>query len=75
MKWFIIMMAMDPNGHALDRLTDRIQGFEYVSHAACMASARDRAAALASIGVTGSYLCMYHGEPDRELAASTKGEF
>jgi hypothetical protein len=47
----------------------------YSTSRSCMADAARRTSALASVGVTGRYMCMYHGEPNRQMAAAAKREF
>ena len=72
--WFIIIYIV---GHTdvARKLDSDINGQRYATQAECLDSARTRADALKRIGMHGGYLCMYHREPDRELAHAPKWSF
>jgi hypothetical protein len=72
--WFLVVVA---SLHGVDqpRLSSAMADKHYPTNQACMADAARRIAALASVGVTGRYMCMYHGETDRRMAAAGKRDF
>lgn len=72
--WFIVLMA---SVHGIDRreIGDGMVGFRFKTQAGCLADASRRAEALKSVNIHGRFLCMYHGEPDRELRHAVKFAF
>lgn len=65
--WFIVL-SLVVNGQ-LGAPAPSIAAWRFPTHAACMASAKERVRAMQTIvGAHGRYLCMYHDEPDDELA-------
>lgn len=71
--WFIILLVVTP--HAMQPLSDRMAGFRFKSHDACMADAWKRVSGLRAVGYHGRYLCMYHNESESALAATPKADF
>ena len=69
--WFLAVMLFGQPADAGDSLAS----MHYKTHALCMADARVRMAAIASVGQHGRYMCMYHNEPGRELARTPKRTF
>lgn len=72
--WFMVI--------ALAHVTPLTENFEasmtqkhYASQADCISDARDRLSPLAAINMHGRYMCMYHGEPDREMMHAPKWAF
>lgn len=49
--------------------------YAYRARGICMAETRQNVSKMAQAGIRGRFLCMYHGEPDRELAAAPKENF
>lgn len=72
--WMIILVA-SAHGVDLAPLTDRVAEFRYATQGECLVSAANRADALRSANAHGRYMCMYHGEPDREMRNAPKFSF
>jgi hypothetical protein len=74
--WFLVvsLIAQSPQ-HERDIAVAMAAAQSYQSNAECMVAAKQRTAGLAFAGIHVSYLCMYHGEPDRQLRRSRRGAF
>jgi hypothetical protein len=68
--WFLVLTAFMANGAEQPRLELAMAAPHYANQATCLVEGIKRTNALASVGIHGQFLCMYHGEPDRELRHS-----
>lgn len=72
--WFLVISAFSGNVERVS-LEAPMSVPRYATHAQCMADAKIRLAAFASLDIHGRYLCMYQSEPDAKLASTQKGEY
>lgn len=72
--WFIVLTLAQPSATA-DQLSLMMAQDRYRSQTECVAAAQQRVSGLTQIGEHGRFLCMYHGEPDRELNDALKFNF
>lgn len=73
--WFLVVAFAHLSEAKSTSLALPLTTMHYESQGECIDAARQRLTGLSSINIHGSWLCMYHDEPDRELNHAPKFTF
>jgi hypothetical protein len=73
--WFSAVVV-SVHGEPLHSIADGyVPRYAYHSHAECMAATRQSVQPMAVAGIRGRFMCMYHGESDREISRLPMKDF
>ena len=73
--WFLAIVLSNIGQPTADRIAVDMAASHYQTQNACLNGSRDRIQTLSGFGMHGTYLCMYHREPDTEMKHAVTGSF
>ena len=72
--WFPVLMV-SLHGEPMHGIDGYMPKYAYHSHDECLDAARRNIGAMARAGIRVAFMCMYHGEPDREMSRLPMEDF